>query len=1245
MIKKDSIVTGPFGMHNHMSIVQGTSSLTMAMQSDFEEWNECCISCNSSETCSELEAKASSYFSSPEMVQSQQLYEQAIARLIQSLERSLTSLNLWSRIAALACVKGALEPPKKEGDSLSPATLSLSVMKLMGEFLLQQCGPILHEEDTDDVAVDENVRDSAVRAIDALLRSKTEPLESQTVEASVLYRVHLSYEAVKRRCALPEEYGSSQMLQQDESPIAPRGLASLPRSRRSLCFEMLQSTIDGLKPLLTTSPANSLRRSTPLFLWVEFSINCLHGESDPRCLIQLLNFLADLQKAFVMILEKEFPVGTLFDAVSSYYPIQFTPPPHMAHTVTQDDLTRALWKIMSFNEYDKYMTGGETMFSLTLGVILEQLVPLPEDDPVSLEDQENALVDLRSLLRISKSSEGFVMDVAVISEGCIDSRDLIEIGTALHKVNGQTSFSGASGSPTAQRVCRLCRDMISFVALACERCTITTRYWNLFVRDKTLDIVRGKSTPLLSRSDVVYLACLTGCGGLKTLKFALDQSLPVLLRTITEADSSFGTDFATADAMNSMADALYGLAVLFASVQSSLKRQPAGLVLNPHPLMSHGMCVIDSLLKTWQQIGDVTFEASEASANQLNSLRIALVRSLETALMILPLEVGKGRTQQLITHLRDLHNRTTVVDADVSKTDQQLIEACSRSLGIALGEAVKDDDDSANYYSILRLGDISSCLRDDILPVLLMKVSSSRYCQITLSTACTKSKTLAKAVVAEVSSVMLKGLRNLDDRTERMITSFARVLSAGGRNTAEAFQTSDILFKMRSSLQPELGKKNLNLGVSGLQLPVPEEETRKEQAEIGRVIALLEPLHQIYESWVVHSHVNELLEATCKVIPPLDSNDQKDLAILLPFLSAALQTFQHANELDDERTREMISFLPEFILSNTSPSLRNYGITCLHAILSRGVTTDREGCPCLHILDSVLMTTISALVNEMKESSSKKQVRNDKLLINLRAIGEAISVTGSLGSAAIQRSGSSSVTADKVVKFLVDLACVGKAESITETASYSTYVAVFNGLPPCASSFIALAAVNAFGAILSSGPRDALWKQRLGFVAWNQIQESMKDRSLSTGLIGTSAYIVCNCSWKSLPRSMATAVSNNVLQGLSLDYPMPNILKKVVLAAVVKLISLKHDLFDKNLLAVVTGVLRAYATVDREEHAMACKIFSLQVLQSIPTVLTAQTSINPVRPAVISILEQAMVDKSSILRHAAVEVRNSWYLV
>ena len=76
-----------------------------------------------------------------------------------------------------------------------------------------------------------------------------------------------------------------------------------------------------------------------------------------------------------------FPLTDVFDAVAPYYPINFTPPPHDNHGITQQGLRQALMGVLTYFGYDEMAARNsiDTMLHLSLGIVLERLIPLEGD--------------------------------------------------------------------------------------------------------------------------------------------------------------------------------------------------------------------------------------------------------------------------------------------------------------------------------------------------------------------------------------------------------------------------------------------------------------------------------------------------------------------------------------------------------------------------------------------------------------------------------------------------------------------------------------------------------------------------------------------------------------------------------------------------------------------------------------------------------------------------------------------------
>ena len=79
-------------------------------------------------------------------------------------------------------------------------------------------------------------------------------------------------------------------------------------------------------------------------------------------------------------------------------------------------------------------------------------------------------------------------------------------------------------------------------------------------------------------------------------------------------------------------------------------------------------------------------------------------------------------------------------------------------------------------------------------------------------------------------------------------------------------------------------------------------------------------------------------------------------------------------------------------------------------------------------------------------------------------------------------------------------------------------------------------------------------------------------------------------------------------------------------------------------MTLITGLLRAYA-VSSPSSEISCKLLALQALEGMAHMDGARLSANSVRPAVVEVLAAAMNHPSGLLRQAAVDVRNAWYVL
>ena len=475
------------------------------------------------------------------------------------------------KVRALHILCGAIEgcSSSDESGGLEPAIVSL-----LGKFLTSYCLPyeqdytiIDPDDDDDDVAmggVDDNgddvgeaVRDAAIIAVAALASAKCQP-SSASQEASadkadaacqlILQRIHLTQKAVECRCLsedmtdyehqyIDHGYGDAGA---DRNDAALEGLGTLPRARRSLCFSALDGAVAGCEAVISTadmakcSMVQKLKRESNAF--VSFVAACLHGETDPRCLRQMLHLLHRCQVVFLPlfalgngdVVEEDskdaeddgetFPTVSLFDAVAPYYPIKFTPPPNDPYGITRDGLRDALMAIMCVVEEKKQPmqkegggdgdgTTSENMTSLSAKLFMERLVPPKSLDPYADDydddggettmDKIEAIQDLRDIFLPSLGSATSIHPLSTVDSGLVK-----ELSSVLVKIHSD-AIMDISAAPNANEkenyktLLEKCRDLVADIAEQLESLGSGTvsSLWDAFVldtvRDMTLVLTRG----------------------------------------------------------------------------------------------------------------------------------------------------------------------------------------------------------------------------------------------------------------------------------------------------------------------------------------------------------------------------------------------------------------------------------------------------------------------------------------------------------------------------------------------------------------------------------------------------------------------------------------------------------------------------------------------------------------------------------------------------------------------------------
>ena len=284
----------------------------------------------------------------------------------------------------------------------------------------------------------EHVRDAAITCLTTLLQSNLELFptqQSQQTSSSssssdsstkhqqsssstpvmkamgVIYqsmelRIELAILGVRYRCQVSTTSGDNNNNGMG-LPNIDDGMSHLPRVKRSQCFNLFNAALGGLcddekkrinlqssSPITTSTtspiPPSLLRQMST---YVSLTSSCMYGETDPRCLVQLLTLFNMMQRIMLPIFassnnssddDVRFPFLELFDAVAPYYPIHFTPPKNDPHGITQEILQDALLNVLceagaKYNSQMLHKSNNdredETMITHTSRMFLDRLDP------------------------------------------------------------------------------------------------------------------------------------------------------------------------------------------------------------------------------------------------------------------------------------------------------------------------------------------------------------------------------------------------------------------------------------------------------------------------------------------------------------------------------------------------------------------------------------------------------------------------------------------------------------------------------------------------------------------------------------------------------------------------------------------------------------------------------------------------------------------------------------------------------
>lgn len=937
-------------------------------------------------------------------------HEEALAILIQELGVAFSSSKHMARVCALNVLAGALQ-------GCSDSQLSNSITNLLGTFLLSHCGPIDVDEYGDDF--DEQIRDAAVMGLTGLVCLPTSATANDDLVEAVKMRVTFAQQGVERRCAEPEEdedvgydhgFGRG-----GRSNDIRGGLSTLPRSKRSMCFDLVRSAVSGVAKISPPSIESALVIQPLLMEFATFSANCLQGESDPRCLLQLLQLLNALQLAFQPLFvssknaETVFPTSALFDAVAPYFPIQFTPPPNNIHGISRIGLHSALVSVLIYTSFDVNAKkhNRHSMLDLSAGLFLEQLLPLDPEEKPSVFDQLEAVECLTTLLfpiDFNGGSHCYQLEPATV-------RNMSQALIAIHNESSLAVAQGGEIGEHNKRLADTCRTFVSKVAFQLELATNKV-LWETFVAEPlSKSASRLRTAPAASRTAIAYVACLAASGGSKTLRYCLGSCLDPLIEVV--ADKLEDRDNAAA--------AAHGIGAFFSSCRVAMDRaKKQGVALHPHPLEPYSAKAFQALYAAF----DLLKEAMDEDGTSSLLVRIGTIRALESVLVASSSDQFEADDNQKICDLaQELLSAIMCSLSAAEAGDVEWKNACALTLGSLIGRSLDvvdnvEADSSESSSSVLATETIRTHMQATIYPELLASVTrevdtleASRYDRKALALACKSSTTVAKKIVSSLLRSLSDALQQnkLDEASFCHADALSFVLRQGGDLAIQAYHddsNSENIISKLSSLDTKLGvKENTNRIsiIDNLVLPATMEEREASKIAVltaNKIIGFLLPA---YQKFAPRISVQKMMHHVAKRIPPLSDSDNVSLCVRLPLLAAFLhgvimdlpdQDDMEMEEAMDNKLTEITPALAEYVLSSDYESkARSAAASCLHATIT-SYSRGSNDCPAIKIVTDVINPSMKGAMGKFK-AGDQSSVAAVKDCFNLFALVVSVLVSRS----------------------------------------------------------------------------------------------------------------------------------------------------------------------------------------------------------------------------------------------------------
>ena len=1147
------------------------------------------------------------------VLQTKSSHEEALVQLVRDLGPAFAQDHHASRLKALHILAGAIS-------GCHETHLTNKVVKLLGQFLLVHCGPVDDDDYTEDY--DTMIRDIAVQALTSLVSiggySNSSPESDEELTEAISNRMNFAKMGITYRCALPDTddtldaYGFGSPTKVD----VQGGLSTLPRSKRASCFDLLQQSVTGIALIFSQikEPFKDELLYSNLQIqmvgFAQFTARCLHGESDPRCLLQLLKLVHNMQVALspwfpvsFVSAEAVFPTEDIFDAVAPYFPIQFTPPPNDIHGITRESLHQALLRVLTFTGVDAGVLklGHQPMLTLSADIFLETLAPAPGDDNPGPLDKLEALECLSALLFPTPDST--VMEL-------METRIAVSLSHALKDTHDEASLGVSHGGQMgieSKRLADYCRTFVCRMAFQLERCS-RKELWEIVVQ-KALQAMSPSvnRSPSSNKTSIAYMACLTSSGGPRTLRACISMGLQPLL-DVLECRMADDEDTAAA---------LYGVGAFCSSCQVAMARaKEQGVILYPHPLDSFSEPIAAVFLKAWSQV-DLS-----------DSIHTAAVRGIESLLAAGGIDQVSTNTMQSLCSFLDKVSRD-ILSSPSGRSD--LMNVYTSVLGNIIG-GVLNKEHEAYSDSLLRNpalnGHVTTSVYPSLLPSLERELNFSGLRVLAIASvlgAAVADPIMASCLEMLETSLQEKGI-SADHPPAKAV---AYLLRHGGIMSARAFHKSSSLDRIFHSLNSFSEAKIF----------------RSDQAFREDLQAVQKVSNQIrigFRCGVPMARLRQMLAMVSDILPPLSPKDNFQISIWLPLLAEALHAEPDEPKLEDsipldQESSNLIKGLADILTSSEfDAATRSAAGACFYAIV--GLSATSSACP----VEPILAISVSPTLSTTRDP---------------RVTANSLKLLALYGTAAANRGASSSTTADKVAKFLVEVACVGIAQCpFSEGEEMEFNAAAFEN-----EQSIMMGAASAYGSMLTDSRVKPLMKQRLMHASAKHIKaayeaehnEAPKSEPVagpSAGLLVVVSHIICVSDFSKLEKIYLHQISTLVVEGLSSpiflsESKASRSYKNLVLTAALKVISVAPNVVLGLALSIVTGLLRAYAMSDSTSE-VSCKLLALQGLEGVAHMEgTSKTSASSIKPAVVAVLAAAMNHPNGLLRQAAVDVRNSWYVL